>query len=70
MLSCLDCLNDDGVSCWNVAPNMRDDITEIHQDRCVYDSDFGLQSSARQANQNVLKDKKTKDVTICYRKIN
>ena len=70
VLSCLDCLNDEGVSCWNVAPNMRDDITEIHQDRCVYDSDFGLQSSARQANQNVLKDKKTKDVTICYRKIN
>lgn len=68
ILNCLDCLVESGISCWNVAPKMRDDITEIHAGRCVYDSDFGLQSSARQANQNVLKDKKTKDVTICYRK--
>ena len=67
--NCLDCLDDNGVSCWNVAPKMREDITDIHTKlNWFYNSDFGLQSSARQANQNVLKDKKTKDVTICYTK--
>jgi len=57
-----------GVSCWNVAPNMIQDVEDIHHElKMVYDSDFGLHSSARQANQNVAKNAKTKDATICYK---
>lgn len=62
-------LNNTKVSCWNVAPNMREYVEKIVLDNGgVYDSDFGLHSSARQANQNLAKNKKTKDSTICYRK--
>lgn len=65
--NCLNKLNENGVSCWNVAPNMRDDINNIHFNAGYnYNSDFGLQSSARQANQNALKDKKTVDMTLCF----
>lgn len=67
---CLDTLHPKGISCWNVSPKMRDDIKLIHNELgWQYNSDFGLQSSARQANQNAEGDKKTKDITICYSKI-
>lgn len=64
----IDCLNEGGVSCWNVAPKMIDDVKAIHEKRdYVYDSTFGLHSSARQANQNLAHDKKTTDATVCYK---
>lgn len=70
IVNCLNKLNDNGVSCWNVAPNMRDDVNNIHfANRWGYNCDFGLHSSARQANQNALKDKKTTDMTICYKRV-
>lgn len=64
------CLNSlvGGASCWNVAPNMIADVEKIHQNAGFsYDTDFGLHSSARQANQNIAKNAKTTDATICYK---
>ena len=59
-----------GASCWNVAPKMVDDVAAIHkQNGYGYDKIFGLHSSARQANQNLVHDKKTTDATICYKNL-
>lgn len=58
-----------GVSCWNVSPKMIDDVARIHNQLGFEECDvFGLASSARQTNQNTLKNKKTIDLTICYKK--
>lgn len=65
----INCLSNNGVSCWNVSPEMQNDVEKIHNNLgFYYDSDFGLHSSARQANQNIAKNKKTIDATICYKK--
>ena len=65
----INCLSENGISCWNVSPEMQNDVELIHQNLGFqYDSDFGLHSSARQANQNIAKNKKTIDATICYKK--
>lgn len=65
---CCTIIGTNGVSCWNVSPKMREDVNNIHVSLgWKYDSDFGLNSSARPANQNALHDKKTKDMTICYK---
>lgn len=66
-------LKKEGVSCWNVHNvdnmSMIDDIREIHDELgFVEDKVFGLTSSARQANQNINKNKKTNDLTVCYKR--
>jgi 16S rRNA G966 N2-methylase RsmD len=69
ILAGINCLNDGGVSCWNVAPKMINDVAKIHNEvGYVYNDTFGLHSSARQANQNLAHDKKTTDATVCYKK--
>ena len=69
IIASINCLNENGVSCWNVAPNMINDVAKIHNDLGYeYHDSFGLHSSARQANQNLAHDKKTTDATICYKK--
>lgn len=66
-------LNEGGVSCWNVHNigdyALIDDVISIHQDNgFVIDKEFGLTSSARQANQNQNKNKKKTDITLCFKK--
>lgn len=70
IIAATNCLDENGVSCWNVAPNMINDVAKIHNELGYeyYDA-FGLHSSARQANQNIAHDKKTTDATICYKKV-
>lgn len=49
---------------------MVDDVAAVHkQNGYGYDKIFGLHSSARQANQNLVHDKKTTDATICYKNL-
>lgn len=65
----LDKLAPNGISCWNVGTSMIEDVANIHKELGYSEHDvFGLSSSARQANQNTLKNKKTVDLTICYKK--
>lgn len=64
----LNTLTNQKISCWNVSPNMIADVQLIHEkNNFMYNSDFGLHSSARQANQNIAKNEKTVDATICYK---
>jgi tRNA1(Val) A37 N6-methylase TrmN6 len=70
IVASVNCLNEGGVSCWNVAPNMINDVAAIHNALGYeYNDVFGLHSSARQANQNIAHDKKTVDATVCYKKL-
>jgi len=66
-------LNTNGVSCWNVqnVKNMPifDDIIKIHQElNFIGTNYFGLSSSARPSNQNIDKNKKTENITVCFSK--
>jgi hypothetical protein len=61
-------------SCWNVhnigKMKMIDDIRNIHHDvGFTENKTFSLSSSARQATQNITKNKKNKDITVCYERV-
>jgi tRNA G10 N-methylase Trm11 len=67
----ISCLNESGVSCWNVHSvskmDMIGDVKSIHNKLCMHPvKTFSLASSKRQANQTISKNEKNMDVTICY----
>lgn len=69
----LDYLNPGGVSCWNTQNvgkmKIFDDVIDIHKNLGYNSIEyFGLSSSARQANQNLDKNKKTSNLTACFSK--
>lgn len=71
VVSCLQKLNKDGISCWNVhnvgKMKLIQDIENIHSEFGFFkQKEFSLSSSKRQVNQDEGKNKKNKDVTICY----
>jgi len=63
------------VSCWNVhnisKMKLMDDVVSIHEElgMCI-DKSFSLTSSSRQTNQNESRNKRTKDLTNCFKHIN
>lgn len=64
----------DVVSAWNVANfgkyKMIDDVAKLHSLVGFSQTDvFSVNSSKRQSNQNINKNAKSSDLTICYRKI-
>jgi 16S rRNA G966 N2-methylase RsmD len=63
--------NNSKVSCWNThnvgKMKMIEDIENIHTSLGFkYDTSFSLNSSKRQANQNMSRNLKNKDLTNCY----
>ena len=61
-------------SCWNVhnigKMKMIDDVRNIfRENKFIEDEVFSLSSSKRQTNQRSSKNKKNKDVTICYKRM-
>lgn len=67
-------LSEGGVSCWNVhnvgKMKMIEDVAAVHnQLRYKQEKIFSLASSKRQANQDVTRNSKNSDQTICYKKI-
>jgi hypothetical protein len=61
------------ISCWNThnigKMKLMDDVVQIHEDMGMYvDKSFALTSSNRQTNQNTSRNKRTKDLTICFKR--
>lgn len=68
-------LKKDRISCWNVHNvgeyKLIDEVKNWHlENGFILDKEFGLQSSSRQSNQNKEKNKKTTDLTMCFKKGN
>jgi len=64
-------LTENGISCWNTQNIKKmlifDDVEKIHRQLGFTNVNyFGLSSSARQANQNLEKNKKTENITACF----
>ena len=68
VLKSLTHLRHGGVSCWNGDNKLLDLVGSIHAAAgWQKHKEFGIMSSARQTNQNAAKNKKTKNMTICWK---
>lgn len=74
IVSCLEKLKEDGLSCWNVhnvgKMKLIEDVENIHKEfGFLKQNEFSLTSSKRQVNQNDNKNKKNKDITSCFGRV-
>jgi hypothetical protein len=68
-------VRDGVISCWNVhnigKMKLMDDVEAIHRDLGYHlVKSFTLSSSSRQTNQNQQRNKRTQDLTNCFRNVN
>jgi 16S rRNA G966 N2-methylase RsmD len=69
--NCINLLNNDGVSCWNVGKvgknDMNDDVLRYHQEIGFHVvENFSVMSSKRQSLQSKTKNEKSSDNTVIY----